>query len=196
MEKGREGRLYRCYQIIIPTLFHAALYIHDISHLTLFFSLLFVILYHHPPFLKKKKRPRCWERLKAGEQDHRGQDGWLASPTQWTWVWASSRRRWSLESSLPWGGKESDTTEQLNNNLKINFLFISLQKEHRTWLNSRTLTQTFWILTLTLFRCVILDGLRKFSIPQFPLKKSYHVNLHTFDPCFLIAALNVPCFIQ
>ena len=30
-------------------------------------------------------------RLKAGgEGDDRGQDGWMASPTQWTWVWASS----------------------------------------------------------------------------------------------------------
>ena len=37
----------------------------------------------------------CWERLKArGEGDDRGQDGWMASLTQWTWVWASSRRWW------------------------------------------------------------------------------------------------------
>ena len=37
------------------------------------------------------KRPWCWERFKArGEWDNRGQDGWMASPTQWTWVWASS----------------------------------------------------------------------------------------------------------
>ena len=28
-----------------------------------------------------------WTRLKAGgEGDDRGQDGWMASPTQWTWV--------------------------------------------------------------------------------------------------------------
>ena len=37
------------------------------------------------------KRPWCWERLKAGEEgDDRGWDSWMASPTQWTWVWASS----------------------------------------------------------------------------------------------------------
>ena len=36
------------------------------------------------------KRPWCWERLKAGgEGDDRGWDGWVASPTLWTWVWAS-----------------------------------------------------------------------------------------------------------
>jgi len=37
------------------------------------------------------KRPRCWERLKAGgEGDDRGWDSWMASPTQWTWVWVNS----------------------------------------------------------------------------------------------------------
>ena len=44
---------------------------------------------------KSLERPWCWERLKAGRDgDYRGQDGWTASPTQWTWVWASSRRWW------------------------------------------------------------------------------------------------------
>ena len=41
------------------------------------------------------KRPRCWERLKAErERDDKGWDGWMASLTQWTRVWASSRRWW------------------------------------------------------------------------------------------------------
>ena len=45
------------------------------------------------------KRPWCWERLKAGgEGDNRGWDGWMASPTLCTWVWASSRSWW-------WTGK-------------------------------------------------------------------------------------------
>ena len=36
------------------------------------------------------KRPWCWEGLKAGgEGDDRGWDVWMASQTQWTWVWAS-----------------------------------------------------------------------------------------------------------
>ena len=38
------------------------------------------------------KRPLCWERLKAGGEDDRGWDGWMASLTQWTWVWANSDR--------------------------------------------------------------------------------------------------------
>ena len=40
------------------------------------------------------KRPRCWERLKAGEEDNRGWDGWMKLLTWWTWVWASSRSWW------------------------------------------------------------------------------------------------------
>ena len=37
------------------------------------------------------KRPWGWERLKAGrEGDDRGWDGWMASLTQWTWVWVNS----------------------------------------------------------------------------------------------------------
>ena len=57
------------------------------------------------------KRPWCWERLKAREGDDRGWDGWMASPTQWTWIWASSRSWWwtgkpgmlqSMESQRVW----------------------------------------------------------------------------------------------
>ena len=41
------------------------------------------------------ERPWCWERLKTGgEGDNRGWDGWMASPTQWAWVWASSGNWW------------------------------------------------------------------------------------------------------
>ena len=71
------------------------------------------------------KRPWCWERLKAGgEGDDRGWDGWIESPTQWTWVWASSGRWWrtgSLACCGSWGRKESDTTEWLNNNKQYTF---------------------------------------------------------------------------
>ena len=41
------------------------------------------------------KRPWCWERLRAGgEGDDRGLDGWMASLTQWTWVWVNSGNWW------------------------------------------------------------------------------------------------------
>ena len=45
------------------------------------------------------KRPWCWKVLGAGgEGDDRGWDGWMASPTQWTWVWVDSGSWW-------WPGK-------------------------------------------------------------------------------------------
>ena len=44
---------------------------------------------------KNWKKPLMLERLMAkGETGSRGQDGWMASPSQWTWVWASSGRWW------------------------------------------------------------------------------------------------------
>ena len=42
--------------------------------------------------MQKDWRPWCWERLKAGgEGDDRGWGGWMASPTQWTWVLSKLR---------------------------------------------------------------------------------------------------------
>ena len=41
------------------------------------------------------KRLWCWEGLGAGgEGDNRGWDGWMASRTRWTWVWANSESWW------------------------------------------------------------------------------------------------------
>ena len=41
------------------------------------------------------KGPWCWARLRAGgEGDNRGWDVWMASPTQWTWVWVDSGSWW------------------------------------------------------------------------------------------------------
>ena len=40
-------------------------------------------------------RPWCLERLKVGgEGNERGWNGWMASPTRWTWVWVNSRSWW------------------------------------------------------------------------------------------------------
>ena len=45
------------------------------------------------------KRPWCWEGLGAGgEGDDREWDVWIATPTQWAWVWVNSGSWW-------WTGK-------------------------------------------------------------------------------------------
>ena len=42
-----------------------------------------------------EKTLMCWEGLGAGaEGDDRGWDGWMASPTWWTWVWVNSGSWW------------------------------------------------------------------------------------------------------
>ena len=46
------------------------------------------------------KRPWCRERLKAGEGDDSRWEGWMASLTQWTWLWANSGSWW-------WTGRPS-----------------------------------------------------------------------------------------
>ena len=61
------------------------------------------------PMLGKSegRRRRGWQRMRW----------WMTSPTQWTWVWASSRiadGQGSLVCYNPWGCKESDMAERLN----------------------------------------------------------------------------------
>ena len=65
------------------------------------------------------KRPWCSERLRSRLKGGcRGWDGYIVSLTWWTWVWSNSGDREgqeSLEYCSPWGHKELDTTEWMNN---------------------------------------------------------------------------------
>ena len=86
----------------------------------------------------------CWERLKAaGEGDDRGWDGWMASPTRWTWVWANSRSWWWTRrpGMLRFMGSQRvghDWATELN---WIFLRFLSfLQRESCECLNTVTLT--------------------------------------------------------
>ena len=66
-----------------------------------------------------RKRPWCWEILKAGEGDDRGWDGWMDSLIQWHEFDQAPRDgegQGSLVCCSPWGRKELDITEWLNNN--------------------------------------------------------------------------------
>ena len=110
------------------------------------------------------KRPWCWERLKVGgEGDDRRWDGWMASPTWWTWVWASSGSWWrtgkpGMLQSM--GLQELNTTERLNwtvyNNNNWNmvikrcsYLFAEIQSDflYRMLFLKRLLNDSkdFWI---------------------------------------------------
>ena len=59
------------------------------------FITLFIILATWCEELTHLKRPWWCERLKVGgEGDDRGWNGWMASPTWWTWVWVDSGSWW------------------------------------------------------------------------------------------------------
>ena len=66
------------------------------------------------------KRPWCWERLRTGGKvcDDRGWDGWQhqLNEHEFKQTPGDSEGQGSLVCCSPWGLKESDTTEQLNNN--------------------------------------------------------------------------------
>ena len=69
---------------------------------------------------------RCWyrERLRAGaERGNRGWDGWMASATQWTWVWANSRRSW--RTGKP-GVLQSMASQRVGHNLWLNTTTIDM----------------------------------------------------------------------
>ena len=89
--------LEKIYSIADCTIFLFCVVVQSLSHVWLFVtpwtaacqvSLSFTI-----------SQSLLWERLKAGgEGDNRGWDGWMASLTQWAWVWVNSGSWW-------WTGK-------------------------------------------------------------------------------------------
>ena len=82
------------------------------------------------PDAKNSLENWCWERLKAGgERDDRGWDGWMASPTRWTWVWTSPGSWW-------WTGKSGVLQS------------IGLQKVGYAWATELNRTESYKTLNL------------------------------------------------
>ena len=88
--------------------------------------------------LSHLKRPWCWEGLRAGgEGDDRGWDGWMASPTQWTWIWVGSR-------SWCWTGKPG--VLQLMGSQKVGHDWVTeLNWTELKDLISRTIAALLWL---------------------------------------------------
>ena len=84
----------------------------------------------------KESSPWCWGRLRAGGQgDNRGWDGWMASPTQWTWVWVNSGSWW-------WTGRP-DVLQFMGSQrvrhdwaTELNWTFTSGKSRHWPWYSS------------------------------------------------------------
>ena len=106
------------------------------------------------------KRPWYWERLKAGEGDDRGWDGWMASPTRWTWVWVNSGSWWwtGRPGMLQSVGSQSQT--RLSDWTELNWaecLVPSAGHTGQITCCSRRHLQTSW--------CLIADGMVLSGLP-------------------------------
>jgi len=106
------GRWYPCFAILVyfflsllkvlskynihTSQLHTIYILYNYTHTTQLHTI--YILYnfgHLMPRADSFEKTLCWERLKAGgEGDNRGWDGWMASPTQGTWVWVNSGSWW------------------------------------------------------------------------------------------------------
>ena len=90
-----------------------------------------------PPDVKSQligKDPDGWERLRAGrEGGDRGWDGWIASPSQWTWVWVNSGSWWRTGGPAVWQ-------------------FVGSQRGRQGWATELNWTDTFWVHHLCTFR--------------------------------------------
>ena len=79
-------------------------------------------------------------RLKAeGEGDYRGWDGWMASPTQWTWVWVNSGSWW-------WTGRpgmlQSTGLQRVGHNWVTELDWTSLSLSFPSW--QREIPTSLW----------------------------------------------------
>ena len=78
-------------------------------------------------YLGSLKRLWCWEGLKAGgERDDRGWNAWMASLTQWTWVWVNSGSWW-------WTGRPGVLQ------------FMGSQRVGHDWVTELNWTELYWV---------------------------------------------------
>ena len=109
------------------------------------------------------KRPWCWEGLGAGgEVDDRGWDGWMASPTRWTWVWVNSGSWW-------WTGRPGVLR------------FLGSQRVRHDW--ATELNWTEWLIIWTSFHVPI-------GLCIFPLEKCLFKFFPIFNWVFFFSLLS------
>ena len=88
-------------------------------------------------------------KIGGGEGDDRGWDGWMASPTRWTWVWVSSRSWW-------WTGKQSMGSQRDGHNWATELnIIITMMNVRYEWMlviiNTFTYSPSLvWILSWNL----------------------------------------------
>ena len=85
----------------------------------------------------------------GGEVDARWWDGWVASPTRWTWLWVGSRSWW-------WTGMPG--------------MLQSMESPSRTWLSDWT--ELNWATNSFTFKGTFLSGFSKLSVAYLRLEFS------------------------
>ena len=120
------------------------------------------------------ERPWCWERLKAGgEGDDRVWDSWMASPTQWTWVWVNSGS-WTGRPGVLW--------------------FMELQRVGHDW--ATELTDSFSVLLYEGGRCDVVHSRRFLMAFRVSAEKLgdrlHHGSSLYITYCFALATFNIP----
>ena len=86
------------------------------------------------------------QRLKAREEGvDRGWDGWMASPTQWMWFWANSRRWWKTGQLdvLQYMGSQSQTRlSDWTTRLRQSRERIKIVEEPHSWAKTQTFLES------------------------------------------------------
>ena len=112
------------------------------------------------------KRPWCWEGLGAGgEGDNRGWDGWMTSPTPWTWVGVNSGSWW-------WTGRPGVLrfmgSQRIGHDwaIELNWTEWSLCSYSSPWFN--------WIFLLLSFSVLVLN-LLNFKSSRWDFEVTNHI---------------------
>ena len=133
--------------------------------LPLFKTIFFILNYTWYEELTHLKRPWCWERWKAGgEGDNRGWDGWMASSTQWTWVWVNSGSWWwtGRPGMLRSMGSKSQTW--LSDWTELNWNYIQTSVRYLT-LDWNSLLSLFLIFVVVIVVVQLLSRVQLFATP-------------------------------
>ena len=99
----------------------------------------------------------------GGERDSRGWDGWMASPTRWTWVWASFGSWW-------WSGRPG-VLQSMGSKIIGHYQVTELNWTDRRLAHTSTITFLFTMTLFTLIHNIIPFALYKINI------KTIHMNI-------------------
>ena len=137
----------------------------------------------------EKKRPWFWERLKVGgEGDNRGWENWMASPTQWTWVWVNSRSWW-------WTGRPGMLQSMGSQTVRHDWVTILNWTQFLSWPSMLGKTSTgFWWCSKKRRPDEFLNG---FHEPgegriRWQLGSSFLSNVRTWNRCQITEQFGMP----